>query len=646
MATEKVIKIVVDKQSADKEVTSLFSRLKNAKEEVLGLFKTMVKEEEKAIKTTEKVSDGVSNVGKASKTSNKDVSGLSKGFNTLGVSMKAAGIGYIVALVASLTLAFRSNQKIMDVVNTVMETVSIVMAKVATAMVNVYESVAQSSENFNGLISVLKGLVTIGFTPLRLAFNGIKLAVQETQLIWEQSFLGGNGKDKKRIAELQIGIIETKNNILELSKNAILAGKDVFNNFTDAVSEVVTIGSKVSDELGKISVKSAYEQAKVNVQVKNTAQLAAAQQQLLVEKYDILAEKQRQIRDEERNSITDRIKANNELGEVLNKQQKAMLAAADAQIAAAQNEVNKNKTIEAQVALIDALANKQGVLAQIEGFRSEQLVNDLALKREQIELDNTISDREKQRQLDKLEFEAELATKESDKNVKLQERLDLENEIILADLERKRELYAEGTLSRVEAEQDYLDAKQAIEQKQTTLTNKINEQILADEKKLSDDKIKLEEQVANAKESIANRTADLLIELAGKGSKIGKAIAVAQTIRSGIEGVQNAYSTAQKSPITALFPAYPIAQAGLAGAFSALQVKKILSTSDIGGSSNGGGQQPTNAPSFNLVQGTETNQIAQSINNQNNKPIQAYVTTGQVTTGQSLDRNKIDISSI
>ena len=36
-------------------------------------------------------------------------------------------------------------------------------------------------------------------------------------------------------------------------------------------------------------------------------------------------------------------------------------------------------------------------------------------------------------------------------------------------------------------------------------------------------------------------------------TKIGKAAAVTSATISGIEGVQNAYTTAQKSPLTALF---------------------------------------------------------------------------------------------
>ena len=172
--------------------------------------------------------------------------------------------------------------------------------------------------------------------------------------------------------------------------------------------------------------------------------------------------------------------------------------------------------------------------------------------------------------------------------------------------------------------------------------------ILDLDKKEAEDKIILEQSVKDAKIGIANQTLSLISEIAGRGSKIGKAIAVAQATISGIQGVQNAYSTAQKSPITALFPAYPLVQAGLAGAFSALQIKNILATNiGSGGSPNTNtqGASAPSAPSFNLVQGTGANQIATSIAGQN-RPIQAYVVSSNVTTAQSLDRNIIANSKL
>jgi hypothetical protein len=127
-------------------------------------------------------------------------------------------------------------------------------------------------------------------------------------------------------------------------------------------------------------------------------------------------------------------------------------------------------------------------------------------------------------------------------------------------------------------------------------------QTLADKQlKIDEDKAAREllmaDALAQAKVDIAQNTLALIGAVAGEGSKVGKAVAVAQATISG--------STAQDSPITKILPAYPFIQAGLAGAFSAIQIKKILSTDptgktqpNLGGAGGGGG---ASAPSFNVV---------------------------------------------
>lgn len=154
--------------------------------------------------------------------------------------------------------------------------------------------------------------------------------------------------------------------------DSINATKNIVNNLGKAASEIGGVVEGTIDGVSKISVAGAYEQAKANVQLQNTAKLAEANQARLVEQYDRQAEKLRQVRDEERNSVEDRIKANNDLNKVLKNQEQAMLAQADAQIAAAQSTLAQNRSIENQVAVTNALANREGVLAQIEGLRSEQ----------------------------------------------------------------------------------------------------------------------------------------------------------------------------------------------------------------------------------------------------------------------------------
>jgi hypothetical protein len=168
--------------------------------------------------------------------------------------------------------------------------------------------------------------------------------------------------------------------------------------------------------------------------------------------------------------------------------------------------------------------------------------------------------------------------------------------------------------------------------------------------KETNEKIELDNKVKDAKVGIAKNTLSLISEVAGEGSKIGKGVALAQATISGIEGVQNAYTTAQKSPVTAVFPAYPIIQAGLAGAFSAMQLKKIASTNPSKGSAAGGGASvgggAPQPPAFNIVGASETNQLADAIGTQEQQPVQAYVVSNDVTTAQSLQNNIIEGATI
>ena len=114
--------------------------------------------------------------------------------------------------------------------------------------------------------------------------------------------------------------------------------------------------------------------------------------------------------------------------------------------------------------------------------------------------------------------------------------------------------------------------------------NKVLDNYLANNKmKKRDAKL-----LADAEKAIALDGLALIQMVAKEGSTIGKAAAVASVTISGIEGVQNAFTTAQDSPITKLFPAYPFIQAGLAGAFSAVQIQKILSGTKPDASGGGG----------------------------------------------------------
>jgi len=64
-----------------------------------------------------------------------------------------------------------------------------------------------------------------------------------------------------------------------------------------------------------------------------------------------------------------------------------------------------------------------------------------------------------------------------------------------------------------------------------------------------------------------------------------------------------------------------------------------------GGGGEGGGTAPA-APAFNVVGASSTNQLAQTIGNQQQQPIKTYVLANDVTTAQGLERNIISSASI
>ena len=61
-----------------------------------------------------------------------------------------------------------------------------------------------------------------------------------------------------------------------------------------------------------------------------------------------------------------------------------------------------------------------------------------------------------------------------------------------------------------------------------------------------------------------------------------------------------------------------------------------------GGEGGGGAAAP---PSFNIVGQNSNNQLAQTIAGQQQQPVQAYVVSGNVSSAQSLDRNRIDTAT-
>ena len=88
--------------------------------------------------------------------------------------------------------------------------------------------------------------------------------------------------------------------------------------------------------------------------------------------------------------------------------------------------------------MTEALNEKKAVEAQIAGFRSEQKSNDLALDREKLELEQSITDAESERQILESEFTAEQIDNEFLRLQALKDAAKEEKEIEEKRLETKR----------------------------------------------------------------------------------------------------------------------------------------------------------------------------------------------------------------
>lgn len=552
-----------------------FKALSQAASDTEKQIEDMNGELKKTKKGFEDTADAQKEAGKMSKV-------FSKGLKAVGVGLKALGIGIVVGAIKLFYDAISKNQKIMDVLSTALGTIGVLFEKLFGVVFDTFEAVSKASNGFSGLTAVMKGLLTIAVTPLKLAFDAIVLTIKQAQLAFEQSFFGG--KDQEKIKQLTKDVKETQESIKKTADEAVEAGKSVVDNMGKAVSEVGSVVGGVVEGVQEISVKGAFEIAKANTELKNSAAIAAAQQGLLVEKFDIQAERQRQIRDEERNSLTERKKANDELGKILDEQEKAMIAQADLQVAAAQQAVAANKNTETQTALIEALANKQGVLAQVEGFRSEQKVNDLALDRERMEMDKALSESEAelayQRELfDAQQIQDKLEQAEAIRDIELerqeQEQERLQQIVDNANAETQAKVDAQIALDTFmeESRQKNIEANAAVAQAALEESEKVKNKRIADEKEAQEKRQELAQISFTALSTIANLLASGDEKQQRKAFQLNKAISIGQAIMSTAQGITAQLAVPQDALTGANF-----VKAGIVAATGAAQIATIAKT--------------------------------------------------------------------
>ena len=585
-------------------------------EEIIVALKAQTEELQKELK---EVRQGLKDVKKQAETTNKGIGGIGSALKGVGAILTGGLFKAGAVIFEKLAELFMSNQKVVTFLNTAMTGLKIVFNDFVEIVTNSISNIG----NFGTAIkeSIINTL-TAAIKPFKLLGEAfIKLLKRDFSGAFETLKESGSA-----VADNFKSVAQGVNNV-----------RNGFKNGVKAVADYAKSTAKAAVEVTKLN-----EQQELNLAINDKLQFIFQRQ----------AEQQRQIRDDVSKSIEERIEANNKLGEVLEKQQALQLENAQKNLDAARANLEIDKdSIANKTALVEAEKNFADVLENIEGFRSEQDVNRVALEQELLDRENAKAEGESRRFIERKRMAAEEIEDELTRIAVLKEIADEERELETERLLEKISQYQEGTQARIDAEQEFEDFLVASEQKKQAL----EKQSKAIKKKNDDEEVKRKEALEKLAIAQDQATLGRIVQLAGQGSAIGKAAALANATISGIEGVQNAYTTAQKSPITALFPGYPFVQAGIAAAFSAAQIASIVSTPKPNVSGGGGASAtapnvpsaPASAPpAFNVVGESPENQLAQTIEGRQQEPIKAFVVSNEVSNAQALDRNIIEQASI
>lgn len=337
---------------------------------------------------------------------------------------------------------------------------------------------------------------------------------------------------------------------------------------------------------------------------------------------------------------------------------------------------NKKKLSAEAIAENKRLADEEKRIAK-ENFDLEKASVDEQLKNNKLSIDekrNIVINDNKLSKEDRQKFLIDLQNQE----IQLEE----EHQKAITDLNKKYDEEKENRLADTAVKKEELDynrRKSEIESiaqtelERQTLIEKLDAehkvrmgiaQKTDDEKKIADAKA-----VEDAKVAIQLQGLNTLNDLVGLAKSLGeknKDLQRAALIAESAIGISKIIINTQAANAAARLK-YALLPGGAALAATESILNKVSAGIGIaanvaatakglsalgGGSAPSGGSNPaggsggaTSTPQFNMVGQSSTNQLAQTISSQQNRPIRTYVVSGDVTTQQALDRNAVSTST-
>lgn len=311
-------------------------------------------------------------------------------------------------------------------------------------------------------------------------------------------------------------------------------------------------------------------------------------------------EQQRQIRDEERNTIRSRGRANQEVLKLINEREENLLVTQRQQIKNIELLLKLNpEDLELKKQLLQAEFELADIAEESSGFRSEQLANDLALARE---------NSEQRVALTKAQLEEDLINIEEGSRKEFEIRTQIITESLAIQLEavgnnilERQILEQEATNELLRLEEEFLDERTLLLEKESTARRRI-------EDKSASDALKRQTTLNKKKEQLEKQALGDVRTILGEGENIQKAFALTEIGVDTAKAIAGLTASSEANPANAFtFGGAGIAQfaAGLIRiAANIASASRLLgaSTSVPSGASGGAASSAANAASGGLAQ--------------------------------------------
>ena len=602
MAVTKTINLEVNTKDAKKSLKGLEKGVDDVNKEV----KETSKSTQQMGGTLDKVTGGAVSKFNSFKGA---LTSVTTGFKSLKVAIIATGIGALLIAVTALGQAFTRSEegqnkfaKILGIIGSVTGNLLDLLADLGESIISVFENPQQAIKDFANLI---KQNITNRFDGL---LNLIPQIGKAINLLFKGEFSEAGKVAADAVGKVVLGV----DSITDSVSGAI----DAVKEFGEEVAADATAAAKIADQRAEAEKQA----RKLIVERAQAEQDIARLREKAVNK-EIFTAEERIAFLEEAGKISEDLAAKETAVAKLRLQAKLT---ENSLTKSNKDDLNEAAQLEASVIQLETqrLNLQKRLSTELLTARREAATQ----AKEDAKKEPVVVDKKLQKIL---EIQKAYTQKQQD--------LEAETEIQKIQLEKERKLKELEDLGA------HWVAKAQVA---AFYENKIQD--VKDKNAKQDEELgKLRTQQALGD---ARNTFNQVAQLAGKDSKVGKAMAIASATISGIQGVMNAYTTAQKSPITVGFPAYPVVQASLAGLVAAKNIAAIKSINPSGGGggsiptqSSGGGSTP---PAFNVVGQSGETQLADAIGSQTQRPSRAYVVSNDVTTAQEMDRNIIEGASI